>query len=289
MPYAETKDGIKIYYEEAGSGIPVVFVHEYAGDYRTWEPQMRALSRQYRCVTFSSRGYPKSDMPTDPEAYSQKIACNDVLALMDHLAIDRAHMVGHSMGASTILNIGLDHPHRCRSLAAAGCGWGSTPGAREREAAQKFGHDIANMFLNEGSDVAADKYANYLVRLQHKGKDPRGWAEFRQWLSEHSTQGHALTMLNLNLKRPTLYELKERLAKMQVPLLVVTGDEDDWCLDGSVMLKRTVPTAGLLVLPRSGHTITSEEPEAFNRALFEYFGSVDSGRWMTHRSAFPGA
>jgi pimeloyl-ACP methyl ester carboxylesterase len=189
------------------------------------------------------------------------------------------------MGAYTTLNIGLDYPHRCRSLTVAGCGWGSTPGAREEAA--KSGRAIADMFLNDGMVIAADKYAHFPVRLQHKGKDPRGWQEFRQWLSEHSSEGQALTIINLQLRRPTLYELKDRLAKMTLPLLIVTGDEDEWCLDGSVMLKRTVPTAGLLVLPRAGHTITSEEPEAFNRALFELFGAVDNGRWMVHRSAFP--
>ena len=285
MPYVTTTDGVKIYFEEAGEGIPVVFVHEYAADYRTWEPQMRALSRQYHCVTFSARGYPKSDLPMDPQAYSQKIACDDVIALMDHLDIERAHIVGHSMGGYTTLNIGLDHPQRCRSLTVAGVGWGSTPGGRAE--AERSGRDIGNLFLNNPMEVAADKYANYPVRLQHRGKDPRGWHEFRQWLSEHSSQGQALTIINVQLRRPTLYELKERLAQMTLPVLIVSGDEDDWCLDGSVMMKRTIPTSALLVLPRSGHTITSEEPEAFNRALFETFAAVDSGRWLTHRSAVP--
>jgi pimeloyl-ACP methyl ester carboxylesterase len=178
MPYASTNDGVKIYFEEAGSGTAVIFVHEYPADYRTWEPQMRALSRQHRCVTFSARGYPRSDMPMEPEAYSQKIACDDVIALMDHLSIERAHVVGHSMGAYTALNLGLDHPDRCRSLAVAGCGWGSTPGAREEAA--RSGREIADLFLGNSMDVAADKYANYPVRLQYKSKDPRGWREFRQ-------------------------------------------------------------------------------------------------------------
>ncbi len=281
MPHVMSKDGAKIYFEQAGSGIAVVFLHEYAGDYRMWEPQIRPLSRQYRCVTFSARGYPKSDIPTDPKAYSQKIACDDVIALMDHLAIEQAHIVGLSMGGYTALNLGLDHPQRCRSLTVAGCGWGSTPGAREEFA--KSAREIADSFLNDGMELAADKYASYPVRLQHKGKDPRGWLQFRQWLSEHSPQGQALTILNVQLRRPTLYELKDRLAQMTLPVLIVTGDEDEWCLDGSVLLKRTIPTAALLVLPRSGHTITSEEPEAFNRALLELFGAVDGGRWMTHR------
>ncbi len=281
MPYACAKDGVKLDYEEAGCGTPVVFVHEFAGDYRTWEPQIRALARQYRCVTFSARGFPPSDIPKDDAAYSQSIARDDVIAVMDDLHIDRAHVVGHSMGAYTTLHVGLDHPNRCRSLTVAGCGWGSDPNAREQVA--QMASAVADMFRNEGIAIAAEKYANLPVRLQFKGKDPRGWAEFLRRLSEHSAEGHALTMLNVQLRRPTLYQLQERLRKLTLPMLVVTGDEDDWCLDGSILLKRTVPTAGLLVLPRSGHTVTSEEPEAFNRALFEFFTAADANRWMAHR------
>jgi pimeloyl-ACP methyl ester carboxylesterase len=281
MPYATARDGVKLYFEEAGAGAPVIFVHEYAADYRTWEPQLRYLSRQFRCVTFSARGYPPSDIPTANAAYSQAIARDDVIAVMDHLEIDKAHVVGHSMGAYTTLHVGLDYPERCRSLTVAGCGWGSDQSMREQ--AEQMGRAIADMFRNEGIEIAANKYANFPVRLQHRAKDPRGWAEFLRLLSEHSGEGHALTMLNVQLKRPTLYELRERLAKLTIPMLIVSGDEDDWCLDGSVLLKRTVPTAGLLVLPRSGHTITSEEPEAFSRGLFELFTAVDAGRWMAHR------
>jgi pimeloyl-ACP methyl ester carboxylesterase len=104
-------------------------------------------------------------------------------------------------------------------------------------------------------------------------------------LGEHSATGHALTMLHLQAKRPTLWEMEADLKKFSVPLLVIVGDEDDWCLDGSVFLKRTVPTAGLLVIPRSGHTITSEEPAAFNAALAELFTTAEAGRWLAHRGA----
>ena len=282
MPYARAKDGVQLYFEEAGSGDAVIFVHEYAGDYRTWEPQMRYLSRQYRCITFSARGFPPSDIPEVDVAYSQAISRDDVIAILDHLHIDRAHVVGHSMGAYTSLHVGLDYPERVRSLTIAGCGWGSDPGAREQ--ASDMGKAIAKMFRDEGIKVAAEKYAKYPVRLQYQAKDPRGWEEFVRLLSEHSGEGHALVMLNVQLKRATLYELRDRLKTLMIPTLVVSGDEDDWCLDGSVYLKRTVPTAALMVLPRSGHTITSEEPDAFNRALMDFFSAAQANRWMAHRA-----
>ena len=99
MPHVVMPDGVRLYVEETGSGSAVVFVHEYAGDYRTWEPQLRYFSRSHRCITFSQRGYPPSDVPEDPAKYGQDRARDDVIALMDALQIDKAHIVGHSMGA----------------------------------------------------------------------------------------------------------------------------------------------------------------------------------------------
>src|SRR5471032_2073503 len=122
------------------------------------------------------------------------------------------------------------------------------------------------MFADEGMAVAAPRYADGATRQTQKNKDPRGFAEFAKMLGEHSAAGHALTMLHLQAKRPTLWDMEGDLKKFTPPLLVIVGDEDDWCLDGSVFLKRTAPTAALYVIPRSGHTITSEEPAAVNAA-----------------------
>jgi pimeloyl-ACP methyl ester carboxylesterase len=283
MPHVTAPDRIRLYYEEAGTGTPVVFVHEYAADYRTWEPQMRYFARSHRCVTFSQRGYPPSDVPTDPARYAQDIARDDVIALMDALAIEKAHVVGHSMGAYTALHVGIRYPQRCLSVTAAGCGWGSLPDPKQCEAMKALAAETGKMFAEEGIAVAAAKYADAPMRQTHKYKDPRGWGEFARMLAEHSAEGHALTMLNLQLKRPTLWEMETQLKIFSVPLLVVVGDEDQPCLEGSLFLKRTVPTAGLLVIPRSGHTVTSEEPAAFNAALAELFAAAEAGRWMSHR------
>ncbi|MEA2345779.1 MAG: hypothetical protein QOF63_3948 [Thermoanaerobaculia bacterium] len=285
MPHLTTPDQTKIYYEEAGSGSPVIFVHEYAGDYRTWEPQLRYFTRSYRCVTYSQRGYPPSDVPTDPFKYGQDIARDDVIAVMDALKIDKAHIVGHSMGAATALHVGIRYPDRCLSVTAASCGYGSSPDPQVVEQGRAASRETAKMFETVNFPAAAARYADGATRQTHKNKDPRGFAEFARMLAEHSPVGHALTMRELQAKRPMLWEMKDRLEKFAPPLLIIVGDEDDWCLDPSVFLKRTVRTAGLLVLPRAGHTITSEEPAAFNAALAELFPAAESGRWMSHRPA----
>jgi len=283
MPHITAQDGTRLYYEEAGHGTPVIFVHEYAGDYRTWEMQMRFFSRAHRCVTYSQRGYPPSDVPTDPAKYSQDISRNDVLALMDALKIEKAHVVGHSMGAYTALHVGINAPKRCISVVAAGCGWGSSPDVKKREEMKALAAEVGKMFANEGIAAAAAKYADAPMRQAQKNKDPRGYAEFARMLADHSAEGHAQTMLNLQLKRPTLWEMESELKSFSVALLIIVGDEDEPCIDGSVFLKRIVSTAGLLVMPRSGHNVPTEEPAAFNAALADLFAASEAGRWMAHK------
>ena len=285
MPSIATPDGTRLYVEESGHGTPVVFIHEYAGDYRSWEPQVRHLGRQHRCVTYSQRGYPPSDIPSDPARYSQDIARDDAIAVMDALGIGKAHVVGHSMGAYTALHVGIRHPQRCVSVTAAGCGWGSFADAAKCDAMRAMAAETGRMFAEQGIAAAAANYADAPMRQAFKNKDPRGWAEFARMLAEHSAEGHALTMLNLQLKRPTLWDMEAQLKQFAPPLLVIVGDEDDLCLDGSVFLKRTVPTAALLVVPRAGHTIHSEEPAAVNEALAELFAAAEAGRWLAHKPA----
>ena len=125
MPFAITPDKVRLHYEEVGQGTPLLFVHEFAGDHRSWEPQMRAFGKRYRCIAYAARGYTPSDVPADKQAYSYKHMMRDCVAVLDHLKIDRAHLVGLSMGGYTTLQVGLNHPDRVLSMTLAGAGSGS--------------------------------------------------------------------------------------------------------------------------------------------------------------------
>jgi pimeloyl-ACP methyl ester carboxylesterase len=275
MPHASAKDGTRLYYEEAGAGTPLIFIHEFAGDHRSWEPQMRLFARYFRCITYAARGFPPSDIPEDGERYSQAHARDDVVAVLDHLKIDRAHVVGLSMGGFAALHVGITYPQRARSLVIAGCGYGAEPDKKDKFRAEC--EAAAASFLSNWNE-AAGKYALGPTRVQFQNKDPRGWSEFAAQLAEHSPRGQALTMRGLQMRRPSLYELVDAMKRIAVPALIVTGDEDDPCLEPALLMKRSIPNAGLVVLPRAGHTINIEDPEAFNRALFEFFMLVDQGR-----------
>jgi pimeloyl-ACP methyl ester carboxylesterase len=278
MGFAKTDDGVRLYYEEVGSGMPIVFVHEFGGNYRSWEPQLRHFARRHRCVTFAARGYPPSDVPENVEAYSQARAVADILAVMDHLKIDRAHIVGLSMGGFATLHFGLEHPDRARSLVVAGAGYGAEK--QYEEYFRSVSLEVAKQFETQGSKQFAETYSLGASRVQFQNKDPRGWEEFAAQLAEHSSIGAANTMRGVQARRPSIYDLEERLARMTVPMLVVVGDEDDHCLQPGIFMKKTIRTAGLLILPKTGHTLNLEEPAVFNFHVGEFIAAAEAGRWM---------
>jgi pimeloyl-ACP methyl ester carboxylesterase len=277
--------GVHLHYEEAGQGTPVVLVHEFAGDGGSWHLQLRALARRHRAIAFNARGYPPSDVPVDPAAYSQQHAVDDIRGLLDALGIDRAHVCGLSMGGYATLIFGLTYPERARSLLVAGCGYGSG-GDRARFRADA--EAVAQRLEREGMAPVADTYARGPTRVQFLAKDPVGWREFRDRLAAGSALGHALTLRGVQMARPSVYELADRLGGLTVPTLVVTGDEDEPCLEPALFLKRTIPSAGLAVVPRTGHTINLEEPEAFNRLLMDFLAAVEAGQWRVGDPASEG-
>ena len=100
MPYALTDDGVRLHFEETGSGCPVILVHEFAGDLHSHEQQLRHFGKSYRAIAFNARGYPPSDVPEEVASYSQARAADDILAVLDHLRIPKAHVCGLSMGGT---------------------------------------------------------------------------------------------------------------------------------------------------------------------------------------------
>lgn len=277
MPFATTPDGVRLRYAESGSGAPILFIHEFATDSRGWEPQVAHFSRTHRCIVYDARGYPPSDVPDDPAAYSQRTAVADAIAVLDELDVPQAHVVGISMGGFCALHLGLLHPERARSLVVAGCGYGAAPEARA--GFRRESQAVAAAFRADGSAAVAEWYAVGPARVQFQNKDPEGWARFAARLAEHSPLGAELTMLGVQCERPSLYDLTDELRALTVPTLIVVGDEDDGCLEADLMLKRTIDTAGLAVLPRTGHTCNLEEPDLFNGAVARFLEAVEDGRW----------
>jgi pimeloyl-ACP methyl ester carboxylesterase len=277
MPYAVTDDGVRLYFEETGSGNPVIFVHEFAGDFRSFELQLRQFGKRYRAIAFNARGFPPSDVPEHVSSYSQVRAADDILAVLDHIGARQAHVVGLSMGGFATLHFGLRHQARALSLCVGGCGYGAELDQREKFRAEA--DVIAKSLRTEGMVAFAERYAFGPTRVQYQNKDPRGHAEFKAMLAEHSAPGSANTQQGVQKERPSLYNLVEDMKRLTVPTLIIHGDEDWPCLVPGVLMKQTIPSAALAVMPNCGHAINLEEPDEYNRIVGDFLAQVDSGRW----------
>jgi pimeloyl-ACP methyl ester carboxylesterase len=276
MPFFDCA-GVRLFYEETGSGEPIVWIHEFAADYRTWEQQVRHFSRDYRCITYNARGYPPSDVPQDPAAYSFEQQRDDVLRVMDALSVAKAHLVGLSMGAYAALQAALSAPDRILSLVLSSGGSGAAGSDRDKWRHQT--EEGADRMLREGMQAGADGLALGPTRVQLLNKDPRGWEEFRTYLAEHSALGSALTLKNYQALRPPLSDYESELRELDVPVLLAVGDEDDPVMEANLFLKRTLPRAGLWVHPQTGHGMNLEEPGEFNRRIAHFLSAVQRGTW----------
>ena len=235
MSFIKTDDNVKLFYESIGKGEPIIFVHEFAGDYRSWEPQINYFSRYYQCISFCARGYPPSEVPENESSYSQKRAWRDILSVMDNLKIEKAHIVGLSMGGFATLHLGINAQDRVLSLVIAGCGYGAIPIDKisfNKEADfSNISLDSAKIILNEGMDKFGSEYALGPSRVQFQNKDPKGWQLFNDQLIKHDPVGSANTLLGVQNKRPNLYSLEEEIRGITCPTLIINGDEDDMCLE----------------------------------------------------------
>lgn len=277
--FVTTSDGVKLYTEVTGTGDPIVFVHEFAGHHLSWETQVRYFSRRYKCITYQARGWPPSDVPASFESYSQARAADDIADVMKGLGLQKAHVVGLSMGATAALEFAIRHPGKGLSISAAGAGSGSTRDAAMLARFRREAEEMAERIERDGIAALGDIYLAGPARRQLLAKDPRGYAEFKRQFIEGASKGRALTMRGVQARRQPFFDREAELRAIADPVLVICGDEDDATLDVSVFMKRVIPRCGLMVFPKTGHGINLEEPAGFNAVVGDFLHAVESGRW----------
>jgi pimeloyl-ACP methyl ester carboxylesterase len=275
MPYAQAQ-GARIYYEETGSGTPILFIHEFGGDYRSWQDQVRHFGRGWRAIAWSARGYPESDAPAEESLYGQDFFNRDAIAVLDAAGAGKAHVVGLSMGGYTALMLAAKFPERVISCVAAGAGSGALKATRAQFIAESLAR--AAEFERSGA-IDAESYGLTPTRVQLQSKDPAGWRTFVANLAEHPADAAAKTLRTVQAGRASLYDLEDELAAIKAPVLLLVGDEDEPCLDVNLWMKRLMPTARLALLPGSGHAINLEEPALFNQLVEQFIAEVDRGSW----------
>lgn len=279
MPKMKVGD-VELYYEETGSGFPVIFCHEFAGDYRSWEPQVRHFARRYRVITYNYRGYKPSDVPTDPAAYSQDILIADMKTLMDKLSIRQAHVIGIATGGNVALNFAIAHPEMTKSAIVAGAGAGTV----KREAWLAAGRTMAEGMRKIGAEAIVQSIEAAPQRQALRIKDPRAWDEFIGIIRDLSPEGAALSMLHVLGTRKPIFELREEIAALRMPVLVMVGDQDSPAFEPMLFVHQHARHGGLAVFPCTGHTLPVEEPELFNLLADQFLSAVDCGRWGTWKA-----
>lgn len=280
MPKVKVSD-VELYYEETGSGFPVIFCHEFAGDYRSWEQQVRHFARRYRVITYNYRGYAPSDVPADPAAYSQEILISDMRELMKKLSIEQAHIIGIATGGNVALNFAIAHPDVTKSAIVAGAGAGTS--GREKWLAA--GRDMADSIAKMGAAAIVKSIEGAPQRQALRTKDPRAWDEFIGVIRDLSPVGAEMSMRNVLLARKPVTDLAEGIAGLKMPVLVMVGDQDTPAFEASLFVHRHARHAGLAVFPFTGHTLPIEEPELFNNLADAFLAAVDNGRWGSWTAA----
>jgi pimeloyl-ACP methyl ester carboxylesterase len=275
MPYVQS-DGARLYYEEAGSGTPIVFLHEFSGDLWSWEKQIQHFSRRYQCVAFNARGYPPSDVPISPENYSHSQAVDDVAEVVRYLNLDKSHIVGCSMGSRTALDFALRYPQMALSVTMIGIGSGGDP--REANFEEKA-EARAQLYEEGGLAEVLSGLSEAPNRVQLKRKNPRAFADFCQRFMNHSAQGNAFVTRYVMARRPSLFSMDKDLTAMKVPGLVVVGDEDGAAVEAGLFLKQASPAIRLAVAPATGHLVNLEEPDLMHRLTEDFFALVESKAW----------
>ena len=273
MPLASI-NGVQIYYQITGEGFPLVLCHEFAGSHESWEEQVRFFSSRYSVITYNARGYPPSEVPTELDAYSQEQHVEDLYGLLNHLGIDEAYICGLSMGANMALHFGILHPEKARALVVAGGGYGGT----ERDKFRLQSLENAKIIESGGMDAFSD-YARGPARVQLFRKNPIAWEKFAKLFADHSALGSSLTLRGVQASRPTVNDLEEGMRKLNIPTLILVGDEDDLSVEPSLFMKRCIRKSGLFVFPQTGHTINLEEPELFDGAILNFLIACESGSW----------
>lgn len=273
--FVETEGKTRLYYEETGKGEPLILLHGHTFDTRMWDPQFRALAREYRVIRYDLRGYGKSDMPEEGTHF---LHASDLKDLMNALEIEKAHIAGLSLGAFVVTDFLALYPERLLSAIVTGGAIHEVPGpdapvTAKEETAKKT--EIAKI-NREGIEAYKKKWLNSLM----KSTGSRG-KQIKPQLKKMIGDWSGWQALHIE-PRPLLgSSVKQRLRDKQtkVPLLILIGKEDSEGSHNSMQkLADLVPSVEITYLDDAGHMDNMEQPDAFNKALLLFLNRVEAGQ-----------
>lgn len=239
-------NGVKIWYAMFGRGEPVILLHGGLANANYWGHQVRALQRHYQVIVMESRGHGRSSRNQEPYGYD--LMASDVVALLDHLKIRKAAIVGWSDGAIIGLDIAMKHPERVSRLFAF----------------------AANSDPSGVADTASSEVFNgYIARAgeEYKRLSPTP-TEYKSFVAE-------ITKMWESQPKWTASDL----ATIKVPTWIVDGDHDEAIKrDNTEFMAANIPGAGLLIQPQVSHFSFLQDPEQFNDDVLRFLGREDAAK-----------
>ncbi|MGI9406969.1 MAG: alpha/beta fold hydrolase [Hyphomicrobiaceae bacterium] len=277
MPTFPSHDGVEIYYEIQGVGAPIVFVHEFGGDYRSWYRQTPVLSQSCRCISYSARGFLPSAIPENQNHYGQAQSTGDLRALINHLDLEQVHLVGTSMGSFTSLDFALGHPHRVLSLTLVGNSSGPRNDVEQVSYRKNWVGDEIELRRSEGADGAVRVLANDPAYQSFQRNDPEGWNTYAENLRSQPVHGAIHILSTLHWDRRSLFDDKRRLEEFNKPVLLLTGDEDYYLVgETNAFLNEVLPHATWRRFEGTGHLVNVEQFLKFNTLLAQFIEAFET-------------
>ena len=261
VAYVDTGIGIG-----AGTDPPIVLVHGFACGMRMWGPQIRLWGGRGRMIAYDQRGHGLTDAPDDAAAYSGGHLNRDLLALLDHLGLDRVTLVGFSMGGGPALALALSAPKRVGRLVLADVG----SGAENPWALVRLAEVWADLARREGRDaLIADMLRSEFFKVLAR-RGPAAHRYMKTLLRQHQVHGIVHTLQQVLARRKPMFRLKGKLAALAVPTLVIAGARDFACHKAERLMLSTIPRARGVRIAQASHMAPVEKPALFARALADF-------------------
>lgn len=253
-------NGVKLHWREAGAGEPVVFIHGFPFRSTMWGPQLEAAPEGWRFIAPDLRGFGESERGDAP--LTMDLFANDIIALMDHLAIDQAVICGLSMGGYVALSLATRFPRRLRALVLV-----ATRASADSDEARENRRKLANKVRQSGPQAVVDSMLPKLVAGATRIKRP----QVPQFVSNMMQTTAPETLAGALLGMADREDYRDRLSKIDVPTLMVRGDQDE-IIPGEEMdlLARTVRGAKYELVTNAGHLPNLEAPDVFNPVLYNF-------------------
>lgn len=260
--------GADYYVSVKGTGRPVLFLHGFTGDHSTWEEVLASLTEDMKCISVDLPGHGKTVMPKDSARYTVEETCKDLCGILRALAIDKADLVGYSMGGRVALSMACLHPEKVTGLILES----ASPGLKDaasRVKRQKADEELARYIEQKGIEAFVKRWEEIPLFESQKNLPEKAQQKIRAQRLKNSPEGLAESLRGMGTgKQPSWWEC---IPKLRIETLLITGEKDKKFCDIAQEMNDVLPNSKKVVIQESGHAIHVEQPQKFGTMLMEFF------------------